>query len=197
MAHRVTVVNLPLRLIPARGDSPRYRPLAIGLARIRRSTTSGPWWVQVSLDGCLRPVWHDEPSESDTFEMRCRAAITLLTPEDIQSRRPHRDRRRSGRCSGLTRFRGRDIYGWCLMYQPPGLHGVAMVDAHESFDELPAYYELPLELLDRMEFLARRGIPSRPLALLAEPDDFERPRTGGSLRNRFHPEAAFSRPTDA
>ena len=46
MAHRVTVVNLPLRLIPAGGDSPRYRPLAIGLARIRRTTASGPWWCR-------------------------------------------------------------------------------------------------------------------------------------------------------
>ena len=171
MAHRVTVVNLPLRLIPAGGDSPCYRPLAIGLARIRRSTASGPWRVRVSLDGRLRPVWHDEPSDSATIAKQCRAAIALLAPEDIQGCNLHRDHRRSGRRSGLARFRGRDIYGWCLMYQPPGLHGVALVDAHESFDELPAYYELPLELLDRMEFLARRGIPSRALALLAEPDD--------------------------
>lgn len=171
MAHRVTVVNLPLRLIPAGGDSPRYRPLAIGLARIRRTTASGPWWVQVSLDGRLRPVWDDEPSESGTTEHRCRAAIALVAPEDFLGREPDRDHRRWGRCDGLARFRGRDIYGWCLMYQPPGLHGVALVDAHESLDELPAYYELPLELLDRMEFLAQRGIPSRALALLAEPAD--------------------------
>jgi len=171
MAHRVTVVNLPLRLIPAGGDSPRYRPLAIGLARIRRSTTGGPWRVQVSLDGSLRPVWHDKPAEFGAAEGRCRVAIALLAPEDLQGRELDRDQRRPGRRGGLARFRGRDIYGWCLMYQPPGLRGVATVDAHESCDELPAYYELPLELLDRMEFLARRGIRSRALALLAEPDD--------------------------
>jgi hypothetical protein len=171
MAHHVTVVNLPLRLIPAGGGSPRYRPLAIGLAQIRRSTAGGSWWVQVSLDGCLRPVWHEGLLEAGTAVKPCRTAIALLAPEDLRDSVAHCLRRRPNLRGALARFRGCDIHGWCIMYQPPGLRGVAVVDAHESCDELPAFFELPLELLDRMEFLATRGIPSRALALLAEPDD--------------------------
>jgi len=171
MTHRLTVVNLPLRLIPGGGESSCYRPLAIGPARIVRSTSRGSWWVQVSLDGRLRPVWNGTRLEGVADGRRSRDAVALLAPEDIEGCTPPRAGRRPGRRGGLARFWGSDIYGWCLMYQPPGLHGVALVDAHESCDELPAYFELPLELLDRMEFLATRGIPSRALALLAEPDD--------------------------
>ena len=55
VAHRLTVVDLPLRLLPSGDDQACYRPLAIGRAVLTQSVQGSPWWVQVSLDGTLRP----------------------------------------------------------------------------------------------------------------------------------------------
>lgn len=186
MARRLTVFDLPLRLIPSACDAPWYRPLAIGRALLRRSTAGGPWWLPVSLDGGLRPLRSSTPP-TPSPPLRQREAVVLVSPDDITGpvRRCASGRSRHGR--GLGQLMGSDIYGWCLLYQPPGMHGVGLVDAHESCEELPAYFELPLELLDRADFLGQRGIRSRPLALLAQADDFETPPEGGPLRNRFLP----------
>lgn len=194
MAHRLTVVDLPLRLIGSGGDVPCYRPLAIGRAVLNGPSAGGPWWVQVSLDGTLRPIG---PRVSMATSGRCRTAVALISPEDLPGRLRSRVGERSKRRDALSRLTGAGIYGWCLMYQPAGIHGIAIIDSHESLVELPAYFELPLELLDRAEFLASRGIRSRPLALLAQPGDFETPPDGGSPRNRFLQEIRLDGPGNA
>jgi hypothetical protein len=186
VAHRLTIVDLPLRLLPSGGDQACYCPLAIGRAVLTQSDQGGPWWVRVSLDAALRPHGSQTPLPVHS-PARTREAVVLISPEDIRGPVRRRAVGRSRHRGGLGQLTGSGIYGWCLMYQPPGMHGIAIVDAHESCDELPAYFELPLELLDRAEFLARRGIRSRPLALLARPDDFLTPPEGGPPRNRFVP----------
>jgi hypothetical protein len=195
VAHRLTVVDLPLRLIHSRIDAPWYRPLAIGRALVTRSVAGGPWWVQVSLDGTLRPVWSRTPLPP-VATSRSREAVALFSPDDVRGPVRRRTIRQSLRRGGLGQLIGADIYGWCLLYQPAGLHGIALIDAHESLDELPAYFELPLELLDRAEHLAQRGIRSRPLALLTQPDDFETPPEGGPPRNRLLPAIRLDGPSD-
>jgi hypothetical protein len=186
VANRLTVVDLPLRLLQSRDDRSCYRPLAIGRAVLTQSVPGGTWWVPLSLDGTLRPCNSRGPLPLHSAS-RIREAVVLISPEDIRGpvrRRAAGDSRHRG---GLAQLTGSDIYGWCLMYQPPGMHGIGMIDPHESCDDLPAYFELPLELLDRAEFLAHRGIRSRPLALLAQPGDFQTPPEGGPPRNRFLP----------
>jgi hypothetical protein len=186
VAHRLTVVDLPLRLLPSGDDQACYRPLAIGRAVLTQSVQGGPWWLQVSLDGTLRPRGSRMPLPSHSTS-RTREAVVLISPEDFRVPVRRRAAGTSRHRDGLGQLTGSGIYGWCLMYQPPGMHGIAIIDAHESCDELPAYFELPLELLDRAEFLTRRGIRSRPLALLAQPDDFLTPPEGGPPQSRFFP----------
>jgi hypothetical protein len=138
----------------------RYRPLVIGPAWLGRRTLDGRWLVPVSTDGRLRPL-AARPRRHDG----CRALLTwaLLTPEDadlgLRWRRRSRDR------SGRRRHDG-ELLGWCLLYQPRGIHGWALVDAGPPESGLPATFELPGELFDRVAFLAARGIRSRPLALV-------------------------------
>ncbi|MGB8853391.1 MAG: hypothetical protein WCC69_07495 [Pirellulales bacterium] len=186
MAHPLTVVDLPLRLLPSGDDQACYRPLAIGRAVLTQSVQGGPWWVQVSLDGTLRPRSSRMPLPRHSTS-RTREAVVLISPEDIRGPVRRRAAGTSRHRGGLGQLTGSGIYGWCLLYQPPGMHGIAIIDAHESCTELPAYFELPLELLDRAEFLAHRGIRSRPLALLAQSEDFLTPPEGGPPRNRFLP----------
>ena len=186
VAHRLTVVDLPLRLLPSGDEQACYRPLAIGRTVLTQSVPGGPWWVPVSLDGTLRPRSARSPLHICSAS-RIREAVVLVSPEDIRGPVRRRAAGTSRHLGGLGRLTGSGIYGWCLMYQPPGMHGLAMIDPNEGCDELPAYFELPLELLDRAEFLTRRGICSRPLALLAQPEDFQTPAEGGPLRNRFLP----------
>jgi hypothetical protein len=65
------------------------------------------------------------------------------------------------------------------------------VDRDCENPDLPACFELPLELIDRISFLEARGCRTRPIALITRPEDFE-PVAGG-WRNRFRPAAAFGR----
>ncbi len=74
------------------------------------------------------------------------------------------------------------------------MQGVALIDAHESFTDLPAFYESPLELLDRSSFLAARGISTRPIALVTRPEDFEVVENTAEVRNKFLPNALFRCP---
>ena len=80
------------------------------------------------------------------------------------------------------------------MYQLPGMRGTAAIDPHDRFDDLPALFESPLELIDRSVFLAARGIPNRPIAILTRPEDFVRRETGEGWTNRYYPQARFRRP---
>ena len=89
-----------------------------------------------------------------------------------------------------------EIYGWALMYQLPGMFDTAAIDPHEEFDDLPAYYSSPLELVDRAAFLATRGIPNRPIALLTRREDFHPRGVGPRPLNRFQPDVSFRRPAD-
>ena len=187
MAHHLTVVDVPLRLLPSGGDATFYRPLAIGRALLRQHVAAGPWWAHVSLDGTLRPLpWAtpDQPGSS----LATREVIALLAPEDTAGGIRRRHARRQIPSPDAARPSGTAIYGWSLLYQPPGMHGVAIVDPHDAVADLPAFFELPLELIDRAEYLARRGVKSRALALLAQPDDFEFAPHGGPVRNRFFPD---------
>jgi hypothetical protein len=88
------------------------------------------------------------------------------------------------------------MYGWSLLYQLPGLVGVARIDAGETTSDLPAAYESPQELLDRTDFLAARGIATRPLALVTQPEDIARTAGAAYARNRFVPHAVYQRTCD-
>ena len=138
----------------------RYRPLVIGPAWLGRRALDGRWLVPVSSDGRLRPL-AARPRRQDG----CGGVLTwaLLIPEDAAGGLRWRRRPRGG--PDLRRHDG-DLLGWCLLYQPCGIVGWALVDAGPPESGLPAVFELPGELFDRAEFLAARGIRSRPLALV-------------------------------
>lgn len=189
MAHRTTIVDLSLRLVGADRVRRWYRPLAIGRAVLTRQAAREAWWVPVSLDGRLRPRSRGCPRSSAPARgpwPRRRAAIVLLAPEDMAGRVERHPVGTAAARGAVGQQGTADIYGWCLLYQPPGLEGVAIVDPHDTFVDLPAYFELPLELLDRADFLRRRGVRSRVLALPTSADDFVTPPGGGPPRNRFH-----------
>jgi hypothetical protein len=119
--------------------------------------------------------------------LRCRIATALACPADV----PRLAGTSVADTVAAIELRS-EMYGWALMYQPPGVVGRAFVDADESLPDLPACFELPLELVDRMAFLEARGIGTRPLAVITRPEDFE--PVGGRIRNRFRPDARFRRP---
>lgn len=178
----------------------------------------GAWRVDVLSGGALLPdaprrptdihnvvAWRQERGEI------CRVGAALVSCCDVTTIPPptvgeegskqvppasvHRcfqDRPRVERAPGVV-----EIYGWALMYQLPGMINVAAIDPHEEYDDLPAYYNSPLELVDRAAFLASKGIPSRSIALLTRREDFH-PRGGVGARpiNRFQPDVSFHRPAD-
>jgi len=167
------------------------------------------WQVAVTANGRLQPR---TPRKVASLEqvvrrhlaagVRCRVGLALITPDDFSSQfrlsgptdthvqsPGHSQRSRNWQATLRS-----DIYGWSLLYQLPGMRGVALIDVHESFTDLPAFYESPLELLDRCSFLAARGIPTRPIALVTRPEDFESIENSGEVRNKFLPHARFRCP---
>jgi hypothetical protein len=74
------------------------------------------------------------------------------------------------------------------------MEGVAAVDPHEFFDDMPAWFDSPLELLDRAEFLAARGIPHRPLTIVTQRQDFDPAESDSSPRNRYCRQTVFRQP---
>jgi hypothetical protein len=160
MPEPLDVIDFLLRSPQGGLRSTRYRPLVIGPAWLGRRTLDGRWLVPVSTDGRLRPL-----AARPRRPAGCRALLTwaLLTPEDADLGLRWRRRTRDG--SGRRRHDG-ELLGWCLLYQPRGIHGWALVDGGPPESGLPAIFELPGELLDRIAFLAARGIRSRPLALV-------------------------------
>jgi hypothetical protein len=163
------------------------------------------WTIDVSEDGRLLPhaprsagQFHRIVGLHRALGRTCRVGAALATPAELAA---PADRPvvpvRSPRAAALDDASGRrrpEIYGWSLMYQLPGMRGTATIDPHEQFDDLPAFFESPLELIDRSTFLAARGIANRPIALLTRPEDFVRCETGGRWGNRFYPQARFRRP---
>ena len=196
-----------------------YRPLIVGPAILHRLPASFDrqrrWQVDVAPGGRFLP---DTPSRGIDVERvvawrakagePCRAAAALVSSCDLsvagldgpelkstdgEGSLPS-GMRFAGRDRGLRRGAAIEMYGWALMYQLPGTDHRAWVDAHEDHDDLPAYFESPLELLDRAAFLATRGVRTRPIALITRPDDFlDTPQ--GSI-NRFFPSARFRQPVD-
>lgn len=202
MAFTLAAAAVPIRLLTAtdaaagmHGRSTVYRPLIVGPALLVRSPDGGPWEVEVD-DTTLAPLGCDDGS--DSFDriaryraqgFRCRLAATLVSPGDT-CRRP-RHAGSHGRGADRPEHRPLEMYGWALMYQLPDANGIATVDPHDHHPDLPAFFELPQELIDRSDHLARYGIPSRPLALITAASDFDR-TPDGQLRNRFASGARFT-----
>ena len=167
-----------------------YRPLVVGPAILRRHGRGEPWTAAVSTNGRLMPrvppglgrLPHALAALGGTH----RLAAALVAPQDIDGR--------PVRLVSERRPTRSEFYGWALLYQLPGMRGLALVDAHERFSDLPAFFESPAELVDRTTFLASRGVASRPLALFTQPSDFI--PVEGELRNRFCPGQRFNRPAD-
>lgn len=196
-----------------------YRPLIVGPAILHRLPASldrqRRWQVDVVAGSRFLP---DTPSRALDVERvvawrsrggePCRAAAALVSSCDLSAGGPAdpHDLQEGEEVSfssgprfvarNRARMRGAaiEMYGWALMYQLPGSDHRAWVDPHEDHDDLPAYFESPLELLDRATFLATRGVRSRPIALITRPDDFVDSPHGPV--NRFLPTARFRAPVD-
>jgi hypothetical protein len=199
-----TISRVSIRLVPEEVSRGRgrpaarrrgiYRPLAIGAAvLLRPRSAGGRWVVTVSTDGLLQPrgpgALPAAIARSRSLRaagIMARAAVALVAPEDVPLAHGAVGRRAP---EGSLRH---DCYGWSLLYQLPGMRGMAVVDPHERFADLPAFYESPLEYVDRAAFLADRGVLSRPLALVTQLDDF-RPGSNGRMCNRFYPRGPFRR----
>lgn len=194
------IVQAHVRLLPATVGGAgsrmrRYRPLVVGPAILHRPPSGvEPWTVEVSDDGRLLPL--APPSlgglvravaEHRSSGRWCRVATALISPTDLPAVGGH-----DGAVPFGTPSLRAEFYGWSLMVQPPGVRGRAFVDPHEEFPDLPACFELPLELVDRIAHLEARGYSTRPIALITRPEDFT--TVAGARRNRFRPEAPFHRP---
>jgi len=188
--------------------------------RSERGIPRGAWHVDLLPGRSLIP---DAPSDPLDIERvvawrqqrgeTCRVAAALVSCCDVttlggstagseatghavegasSSPAPWQDPVRVERAPGVV-----EIYGWALMYQLPGMLDAAAIDPHEAFDDLPAFYSSPLELVDRSAFLAAKGIANRPIALLTRRQDFH-PRSAIARRpvNRFQPTGRFGRPAD-
>ena len=185
---------------PARGRL--YEPLVVGPAILqRRPDGPGPWRVELACD---RSVLPRAPRSAGLLRRRvdglrelgiwCRVGAAIAGPQDLLGHDIGRRLDSGGRSWFAAARDGMrsEIYGWALMYQPPGIRGLAFVDADERFDDLPACFELHGELLDRTAHLEARGIRTRALAVVTRPDDFAR-TDDGRWRSRFHPCARFHR----
>ena len=94
--------------------------------------------------------------------------------------------RTRGRHSWRSSTVPRTIYGWAIAYRFPDSTGPALVDPHEDVPELPAFYESPVELIDRITYLETRDIATRPIALLVHRSDFLHDERGSRI-NRYFP----------
>lgn len=200
MDAHATIRAVVARLVtdPARTEAsdPRavvYRPLVVGPAVLRRQPTDSRWLVSVSTDDRLEPRVPQSPAGLQEYSQHlraagfsCRIAAALLAPQDLGRWRP-----RPSPLPDVAEPPTRpEFYGWALMYQFPGQAGEAFVDPHEQFADLPAFYELPAEFVDRAAFLAARGVRTRPIAVVTQADDFIA-GGDGRLRNRFYPSWVF------
>jgi hypothetical protein len=180
-----------------------YRPLILGPVLMVRSSSHGRWTVEVSDDRRLLPRlgsdWEAIGRDMAWYRAQgvaCRVAAALVIPgdaEEVAWRRPRSGRESlslsaTRRAAGTRGQRPLEMYGWSLLIQPRGMRGVAIIDAHDQLADLPAFFELPHELLDRTEYLEAHGVTSRPIALVTASADFAR-GADGRLRNRFAPAA--------
>jgi hypothetical protein len=189
MARRITLAPLSIRLLTSpppldaamRSVLPRvYRPLTVGPAILERARgAGGPWRVQLAKGHPLLPLSPCSTRALSTHLLQLhgrgvvtRLAAAIVTPNDVA--------RRGGDLAGVLRHRGRraagstfESYGWALMYRLDTTGPYGLVDPHDEHPELPACYESPQELVDRVEFLAAKGVATRPLAIITEPQDFD------------------------
>lgn len=200
--HIPTITATRVRLLPASpgGDgggfnqqgNNRFWPLFVGPVILHSpSHSTGPWTVDVDDDTLMPACPRTASGVADVIRFHeavghhCRVGAALAIPTD-------------GRYGPLPHARSRrqrpvDIYGWAIMYQLPGMSGVALVDRHDGAARLPAFYECPLQLLDRSEFLLSRGIRHRPLAVVTRPEDFSVDRFGARF-NLLYPASRYRRP---
>lgn len=200
MTPRSPIRQALARLVPAAAPRcvRRYRPLVAGPAILWRAAHARAWTVAVDADPPLRPRAPRDPDEVERLVadlagrgFTCRVGAAVAGPFDAA---PPAQARTDAAAPPAVRPRLHlDFYGWALMYQPPGMRGTAVVDAHDRFDDLPALFELPLELIDRADHLESRGFLTRPLVIPTRPEDFAID-PGGRPRNRFFPDAACRRP---
>jgi len=185
-----------------------YRPWIVGPAILTRPPQKTPadggemeglWQVDVSDDGRLLPLAPRLPADiQQVLDFRralglvCRVAVSLLVPTDMPPPLLGELFEPGPQAKNRSRFPV-EIYGWSLLYQLPHMHGRAVIEPHDRFCDLPAFYESPLELVDRSAFLTARGIPHRPLALLTQPEDFVPQQTGQGSRNLFASDASLRR----
>lgn len=184
------------------GPAKRWlRPLVLGPAILTRPAASrGPWAADLADDARLAP--HAPASRADVRRIiamheacgrSCRLALALATPADAAAHATTRTLA-SDHDAGFTALP--EICGWALLYQLPGMCGTGLVDPHDEHPDLPAFYECPLEFLDRSAYLASKGIRHRPLALVTCLQDFEPGNGMRPRRNRYFPTSRFRRPVD-
>jgi hypothetical protein len=201
MVPRTTYLQAFARLVTAADSSAtvrRYRPLVAGLALLRRTRDGAAWLVDLECDRLLWPRLPRRVEDLDRLvrglarcRITCRMGAMLAGPLDALPA-PLAQHLAAAPDEQPRRLR-LDFYGWALMYQPPGMRGRAVVDVDDRHPELPAVFELPLELLDRQEFLESRGFRTRPLLIPTQPEDFIH-GPDGRIRNRLFPDGAFRPP---
>lgn len=207
MAHRVSLTPLSVRLLTSlpplaaaqRAARPSvYRPLMVGPAILERHRSSiGPWRVRLATNHPLLPLSPRTPRALAAHLLRLRdrgvatrLAAALLVPLDVPwlaGKAAHVMRNRSRRPESRL-----DGYGWALMYHRAPAHSYGFVDADAEHPDLPACYESPAELADRAEFLEARGIATRPLVIITQPQDFDI-AADGRPRNRYCDAATWQR----
>lgn len=176
-----------------------YRPLVVGAVILREPIDRGdPWRVTLDAGPAVRPrapasraALHAQVGALRRAGVSCRVAAALVAPEDVVIAPPALDEEQVIRRTYRCRF---EFYGWSLLYHVPGMPRIGFVEPHPTFRHLPSFFDSPLEVLDRSELLARRGVRSRPLALLTQPEDFER-AADGTLVNRYVPHGTLRRPS--
>jgi len=179
-----TLERIAARLLTtAAGGSGTYRLFVVGPAVLEPPADRfAPWLVRVTTTGSFLP------RRRLRTPVGGRIAAALFEPRDL----PLVSRRfRAAVTASAASGRRREFYGWALLYQLPGDVAVGRIDRSVEQPDLPAFYEEPLELADRQEFLARRGISTRALALLTQQSDFDVAVT--PPRNRHAPTAKWSR----
>lgn len=180
------------------GAPERYRPILVGPAILVRPDRyrggEGPWRMMVHPGSRLVPVVTAGARRfARTVRLLSEQGIVhrigaaIATPFDFDGGT------RSTAAERLLDAVGgpgleRMIYGWSLAYRLPGGNGPASIDPHDEIPELPAFYESPWELLDRVNHLESRGVATRPIALMAQEEDFARTPRGGARVNRFFPQ---------
>jgi hypothetical protein len=193
--HRLTATLLPAATAawPAPAARPRrFRLLVVGPAILRRPETGiGPWRVRVTVDGSLLPIAPRTATGLErslaTSAHAARLGAALLEPRDLRTV----GRLLQPALHTPAPVRPTEFYGWAILYQLPGLRGVAHVDPHDDLPGMPAFYESPVELADRQDHLGRRGIPTRAIAVVTQRVDFE--RGGAEPWNRYCPLARWRR----